>query len=65
MAVETEVGPIASKTHMERILSFVDHADQDGDELLGGGHKSKSLVKAISKTDSCDGEIECKHRVPG
>ncbi len=37
---ETEIGPIASKRHMERILSFADLAVKDGDKLLVGGHKS-------------------------
>lgn len=43
LAAETEIGPIASKTHMERILSFVDHADKDGDQLVGGGQRRSSL----------------------
>ena len=37
---ETEIGPIASKRHMERILSFTDLAAKDGDKLLVGGRKS-------------------------
>ena len=36
---ETEIGPIASKQHMERILSFVEKAGEDGDKLLVGGKR--------------------------
>ena len=36
---ETEIGPIASKQHMERILSFVEKAEEDGDKLLVGGKR--------------------------
>ena len=43
MAPETEIGPIASKSHMERILSFVDTASEDGDRLLGGGNRIDDL----------------------
>ena len=38
---ETEIGPIASKQHMERILSFATSAKKDGDNLLVGGKKSE------------------------
>ncbi|NCF49105.1 MAG: aldehyde dehydrogenase family protein [Bacteroidetes bacterium] len=43
LAADTEVGPIASKAHMERILSFVDSAARDGDRLLGGGKRREAL----------------------
>ena len=36
---ETEIGPIASKQHMERILSFAKNAERDGDKLLVGGNR--------------------------
>ena len=36
---ETEIGPIASKQHMERILSYANLAEQDGDEILVGGKR--------------------------
>ncbi len=35
----TEIGPIASKQHMERILSFAEAAPQDGDKILVGGKR--------------------------
>ena len=38
---ETEIGPIASQQHMERILSFATSAEKDGDKLLVGGQKSQ------------------------
>ena len=36
---ETEIGPIASKQHMERILSFAEGVQKDGDKLLVGGKR--------------------------
>ena len=36
---KTEIGPIASKQHMERILSFADGVQKDGDKLLVGGKR--------------------------
>lgn len=70
MAVETEVGPIASKTHMERILSFVDHADQDGDELLGGGHRIEELgegyfIKPTAVTAKSNASTVCQAEIFG
>ena len=35
----TEIGPIASKQQMERILSFAETASQDGDKILVGGKR--------------------------
>ena len=43
LAEDTEVGPIASKIHMERILSFVGHANKDGDKVIGGGQRREAL----------------------
>ena len=36
---DTEIGPIASKQHMERILSFAEGVQKDGDKLLVGGKR--------------------------
>jgi acyl-CoA reductase-like NAD-dependent aldehyde dehydrogenase len=33
----TQLGPIQNRRHLERILSFVDKAEQDGCEILTGG----------------------------
>lgn len=70
MAVETEVGPIASKTHMERILSFVDHADHDGDELLGGGHRIEELgegyfIEPTAVTAKSNASTVCQSEIFG
>ncbi|MFL2769989.1 MAG: aldehyde dehydrogenase [Rhodospirillaceae bacterium] len=35
----TEIGPICYKAHMDRVLSFVDIAKQDGAEVLTGGKR--------------------------
>jgi acyl-CoA reductase-like NAD-dependent aldehyde dehydrogenase len=40
MAAGTEIGPIAFKAHMERVLSFVDVARADGAQLLAGGQRA-------------------------
>ena len=39
----TEVGPLASRAHMERVLSYVDVAVAEGAELLAGGKRVGSL----------------------
>ncbi len=36
---KTEIGPIASKQHMERILSFAENAQKEGDKVLVGGKR--------------------------
>ena len=36
---KTEIGPIASKKHMERILSFAENAQKEGDKVLVGGKR--------------------------
>lgn len=43
MDESTELGPIASQTHMRRVLSFVDIAKEDGGELLTGGARREDL----------------------
>ena len=40
MAPDTEIGPLAFKVHMDRVLSFVEVAKADGAELLCGGRRA-------------------------
>tara|TARA_B100000085_G_scaffold280472_2_gene305418 strand:- start:1108 stop:1842 length:735 start_codon:yes stop_codon:yes gene_type:complete len=40
---ETELGPLASLSHMQRVLSFVDTARSDGGTLLTGGRRREDL----------------------
>ncbi len=40
---ETELGPLASLSHMHRVLSFVDMARSDGGTLLTGGSRREDL----------------------
>ncbi|MEM9108094.1 MAG: aldehyde dehydrogenase family protein, partial [Pseudomonadota bacterium] len=42
-AEATEIGPIASAAHRDRILGFVDIAKADGGQLLTGGHRRQDL----------------------
>lgn len=59
----TEVGPLASNAHMNRVLSFVDMAREDGGKLLTGGARRDDLgsgyfieptaVLAHSNADRC------------
>ena len=47
---ETEIGPIASKQHMERILSFAEGVQKDGDKLLVGKRlRNKKMVTLLSQ----------------
>ena len=39
----TEVGPLASKAHMERVLSYVDVARGEGAQVLAGGRRIESM----------------------
>ena len=39
----TELGPLASLSHMKRVLSFVDMAHEDGGRLLTGGSRREDL----------------------
>lgn len=39
MDTNTEIGPLAYRAHMERVLSYVDVAKEDGGEILTGGQR--------------------------
>jgi len=41
----TELGPLAYEAHMERVLGFVEVADQDGARLLCGGRRAAGFDK--------------------
>jgi 5-carboxymethyl-2-hydroxymuconic-semialdehyde dehydrogenase/aminomuconate-semialdehyde/2-hydroxymuconate-6-semialdehyde dehydrogenase len=41
--MSTEMGPLASKAHMERVLSYVDIAKADGAEILTGGKRVERM----------------------
>jgi acyl-CoA reductase-like NAD-dependent aldehyde dehydrogenase len=43
MAPDTEIGPLAFKAHMDRVLSFVDVAKADGATLLCGGKRAEGF----------------------
>ena len=45
MDSSTELGPLAYRAHMERVLSFVDVAQQDGGRLLCGGKRAAGFDK--------------------
>lgn len=63
LADDTEVGPLASLAHMNRVLGFVDKAREDGGQLLVGGTRREDLgegyfisptaVLAHSNADRC------------
>jgi acyl-CoA reductase-like NAD-dependent aldehyde dehydrogenase len=41
----TELGPLAFRAHMERVLSYVDIAKNEGAELLSGGGRASGFSK--------------------
>lgn len=41
----TEVGPLAFKAHMERVLSYVDIAKAEGGKLLTGGRRAPGFTR--------------------
>lgn len=43
----TEVGPLAFKGHLDRVLSFVDIAKADGAKLISGGQRAKNFDKGF------------------
>jgi acyl-CoA reductase-like NAD-dependent aldehyde dehydrogenase len=45
MSSDTEIGPLAFREHMERVLSYVDVARADGARLLTGGRRSDRFAK--------------------
>lgn len=45
MLADTEIGPLAFRAHMERVLSFVDVARRDGATLLTGGARATEHSK--------------------
>ena len=45
MLASTEVGPLAFKSHMERVLSYVDVAKADGAKLLVGGKRAAQFSR--------------------
>ncbi|WP_304164549.1 aldehyde dehydrogenase [Phenylobacterium aquaticum] len=46
-AETTEIGPLAYRAHMERVLGFVDVAKADGATLLTGGKKAAGFDKGF------------------
>jgi acyl-CoA reductase-like NAD-dependent aldehyde dehydrogenase len=70
LAQDTEIGPIASKTHMKRILSFVDHAASDGDTLLSGGKRLENLgdgyfIKPTAVAAKSNNSTVCQQEIFG
>jgi acyl-CoA reductase-like NAD-dependent aldehyde dehydrogenase len=47
MSMATEVGPLAFKGHLDRVLSYVDIAKADGATLLTGGHRASGFDKGF------------------
>ena len=45
MSADTEIGPLAFREHMERVLSYVDVAKADGARLLTGGRRAGQFAK--------------------
>jgi len=45
MQASTEIGPLAFRQHMERVLSFVEVAKADGAKLLTGGRRAEQFAK--------------------
>jgi acyl-CoA reductase-like NAD-dependent aldehyde dehydrogenase len=45
MLPSTELGPLAFRQHMERVLSYVDVARADGAKLLTGGRRAAGFAK--------------------
>lgn len=45
LQASTEVGPLAFKAHMERVLSYVDVARADGAKLLTGGRRASQFAR--------------------
>jgi len=45
MSPDTEIGPLAFRQHMERVLSFVDVARADGARLLTGGKRAEQFAR--------------------
>lgn len=43
----TEVGPLAFKAHLDRVLSYVDVARADGGKLLTGGRRAPSFARGF------------------
>lgn len=43
----TEVGPLAFKAHLERVLSYVDVAKADGGRLLVGGRRAPGFARGF------------------
>ncbi len=41
LLVETQFGALVSKSHMEKVLGYIELAKQEGGEILTGGHKVK------------------------
>ena len=45
LSIKTELGPLCYEAHLEKVLSYVDIAAQDGAELLTGGKRSEAFAK--------------------
>ncbi len=45
LSPDTELGPLCYKAHLERVLSYVDIAKQEGAELLTGGKRSEAFER--------------------
>jgi acyl-CoA reductase-like NAD-dependent aldehyde dehydrogenase len=47
MSISTEIGPLAFKAHLDRVLSYVDIARADGGTLLTGGQRASGFEKGF------------------
>jgi len=47
MSISTEIGPLAFKAHLDRVLSYVDIARADGGSLLTGGQRASGFEKGF------------------
>lgn len=69
---ETQMGPLVSREHMEKVLSYIDLAQEEGAKLLTGGHRltdgelgSGNYVAATIFADADNSMRSCQDEIFG
>ena len=65
LAPETEMGPIAFREHLDRVLRFIDEAEREGARLVSGGTRPEApeLASGFFVTPTLFGEVDNAMRI--
>ena len=59
----TQMGPLVSKTQMERVLGYINTGNQEGARLLAGGHRAGGLDSGYFVEPTVFADVDGKMRI--